>query len=256
MTPEELYRYDLTGYLLIEDAIRPAYLGELQARMDHWEKEAHELLLKQEEGANPDIMIEDFLNMDEVFLQLVVNPVVLPYIDAMVSRPRLKSTWLDFKWNGGTTGYHSNHTPHNVHNQYHFQGQIYHNLFQVFYAMKDIGPGEGGIRLVPGSHKANYPAPNADLSDLEVEITMKAGSVLLFTHDARHGSVNTSEKVRQVLIFTYCPQEISNSFVGDTLYDNLFESAEEGSWLKYLLRRPHGFLQTYPKPSDRPYEDG
>ena len=57
MTPEELYRYDVTGYLLIEDAIAPAFLEKLQERMDYWEKEAHAILLQQDEGANPDIMI-------------------------------------------------------------------------------------------------------------------------------------------------------------------------------------------------------
>jgi hypothetical protein len=174
MTPEELYRYDVTGYLLIEDAIAPAFLEKLQERMDYWEKEAHAILLQQDEGANPDIMIL----------------------------------------------------------------------------------GEGALRLVPGSHKANFPVPDGDVSDLEIEITMKAGSVLLFTHDARHGSLNTTEKVRHVVIFTYCPQEISNSYVGDSLYDRLFDQAEEESWLKYLLRHPHGFLQTHSKPAGSPYVNG
>jgi len=202
---------------------------------------------------------DDIVNQDEAFVDLVANPRVLPYIDEMVSRPRLKSTWLALKWKGGAARDRSNHTPSNTCNFYHFNGgRIQHNLLQVFYAIRDVPPGGGGMRLVPGTHKANFPLPpDDDLSDLEIEIPMKAGSVLLFTHDLHHTSLNTIDQVRRVVIFTYCPSVIANSYEpGDTLYDRLFEQSPEGSWQKYLLRRPHGFRETYPKPADRPYEAG
>jgi ectoine hydroxylase-related dioxygenase (phytanoyl-CoA dioxygenase family) len=114
--------------------------------------------------------------------------------------------------------------------------------------------------VIPGGHKANFPLPpNADLSDMEVEIPMRAGSVLLFTHDMYHASLNTSDKVRRVVIFTYCPGVISNTYGGyggNALYERLFEKASEGSWLKYLLRRPNGGGDSYPKPDGRPYDAG
>ena len=40
MTPEELYHYDVNGYLLIEDAIEPDYLAYLNERLDIWEEKA------------------------------------------------------------------------------------------------------------------------------------------------------------------------------------------------------------------------
>lgn len=68
--------------------------------------------------------------------------------------------------------------------------------------MRDIEPGAGGLQVIPGSHKANYPPPPGDaLRDM---------------------------------------------------YLRLFEDALEGSWLKYLLRAPNGFLETYPKPENMP----
>ena len=192
---------------------------------------------------------DDILNQEPALLDLVVNPVVLPYLVEMVERPRLKSTWATYKWRGGETGYHSNHTPTVTHNFYHFNGQIRHNLFQVFYAMRDIGQGEGALKVVPGSHKANYKQPPVEaIDDMLVEIPMKAGDVLLFTHDLGHCSRNESDNIRRTIIFTYCPGVISNSFGGDGLYDSLFEQAPEDSWLKYLLRRPNGFRETYPQP--------
>ncbi len=258
MTPAEMYDYDLKGYLLLEDAIQPNDLASLQERMAFWEAQARKELEKNPRPENPSVMVSDIVNKDPAFVDLITNPEVLPYIDAMVDHPRLKSTWIAYKWKGGWARDRSNHTPTRTTNFYHFNGgRIYHNLFQVFYALRDIEPGEGGLKLIPGSHKANLPLPDDTyLGHMEVEIPMKAGSVLLFSHDMYHSSLNTSDKVRWAVIFTYCPSVITNSYSGDGLYDKLFEKALERSWLKYLLRRPHGFKETYPRPEGRAYTEG
>ena len=75
---------------------------------------------------------------------------------------------------------------------------------------------------------------------------MKAGDVLLFSHDMVHCSRNESEHIRRTVMYTYCPGVIANSFGGDTLYDRIFEEASEGSWLKYFTRQPHGFREIWP----------
>ena len=257
MTPEELYRYDLRGYLYIENAIEPDLLKRLSKRLDAWQEKAQRTV--QEKG-QPTVEFYDIVNKDEdrSFVDLVINPRVLPYVDEMVQMPRLKSTWVAFKWKGGHARDSSNHTPSSTCNFYHFNGgRIYHNLFQVFYAIGDVAPGGGGMKLIPGSHKANIPLPKDDVTDLEVEIPMKAGSVLLFSHDVYHASLNATDNVRRVVIYTYCPGVISNSFdPGYTLYDRLFEEAPEGSWRKYLLRRPQGAGDSYPKPQGRAYDAG
>ena len=249
MTPEEQYHYDVKGYLLLENAIEPDYLKRLNDRLDAWEEKAEEAIGARSAEGNPEITYDDILNQEPSLLDLVVNPRVLPYVDEMITKPRLKSTWVNFKWKGGETTFHSNHTPTQTHDFYHFNGRMQHNLFQAFYAMNDIGPGEGALEVLAGSHKANYPPPDDKaVRAMCTEIPMKAGDVLLFSHDMRHGSRNKADKVRRAIIFTYCPGVIANSFGGDGLYETLFEQAQDGTWLKYLLRRPNGFLETYARP--------
>jgi len=175
----------------------------------------------------------------------------------MVEKPRLKSTWIAFKWKGGRTRLHSNHTPSVTHNFYHFNGQIRHNLLNLMYAMGDIEPGGGGLKVIPGSHKSNYARQRGDdVSDMLVELTMEAGDALLFSHDMAHCSLNESDNVRRTVMYTYCPGVIANSFGGDTLYDPIHERAPEDSWLKYLTRQPNGFRETYPQPDDLPRSSG
>ena len=251
MTPGELFRYDVRGYIVVKNAIEPDYLALLNERLDEWEERACGEYQALPEDANKDVRYNDILNLEPTLLDLAANEKLIPYLLEMIERPRLKSTWVTFRWKGGETRYHSNHTPSITHNFYHFNGQIRHNLLNAMYAMRDIGPGEGGLKVVPGSHKANYARPpNEDIADLLVETAMQAGDVLLFSHDMGHCSLNESDRGRRIVMMTYCPGVIANSYGGDTLYDKLFEEAPEESWLKYFLRRPHGFLETHAQPKN------
>jgi hypothetical protein len=136
------------------------------------------------------------------------------------------------------------------------EGRIYNNHLRVVYAMKDIGPGEGGIQIVPGSHKANFrwegaghlPEMEPPARELFDEPTMKAGSVLLFTHDAIHASINESDKVRRLIHTAYNFGLFARGWLADhTDYERLFDEAPEGTWLSYLLRRPE-YMDVIQKP--------
>ena len=58
----------------------------------------------------------------------------------------------------------------------------------VAYNLRDVGPGDGGFAVVPGSHKASYPFP-PEWIELDVPggrrfvnaVTGPAGTAVLFT---------------------------------------------------------------------------
>ena len=141
MTPAELYRYDVNGYILLKGAIAPDELLRLNREIDAWEETAAADFRAKAEGKNAEVRYDDIVNQEPSLVDLAAHPVLLPYLVEMVERPRLKSTWIAFKWRGGETKLHSNHTPSITHNFYHFNGQIRHNLLNVMYAMRDIAPG-------------------------------------------------------------------------------------------------------------------
>ena len=141
MTPEEKYRFDVLGYLIVEDAIAPEYLGLLNRRLDVWEEKARRKLAetaKEKLTRGPAMGFFNLLNEEPSMLDLVANPVILPYVDALVQSPILEQFGVNFRWQGGQSTVHGGHTPHQPLNFYHVsQGRIYNNHLRVMYAMND-----------------------------------------------------------------------------------------------------------------------
>ena len=57
---------------------------------------------------------------------------------------------------------------------------MHSGMLVVEYMLADEGPGDGGVAVVQGSHKTNYPAPNSMLSGMDwtqhvTEVHAKAG---------------------------------------------------------------------------------
>ena len=79
--------------------------------------------------------------------------------------------------------------------EYH-EGKIYCNDFVVFYYLTDVLPDDGGLVLVPGSHKSNFVrpssmfcdgAPDEQIPEGVINITPTAGDVVIFSELLTHG---------------------------------------------------------------------
>lgn len=254
MSPEELYAFDLNGYLVVENAIDPQLLSDAQARAAIWEARAKLTRPGQapEPGEAPRraCRFDRIVNDDETFLHVALSPQVLARIVDLVVLPRLKSTWLDFKAQGGGIGFHSNHTPYNPVEAYIFQQRVCASLVTVCYALNDVPLDGGALEVVPGSHKANLPMPADEraVEPLRRRLPLKAGSALIFSHDMNHGSTNRLPYVRRCLFASFATGSSAHTQGDNDLYDAAFARMPEGSWLKYFLRRPKGDRDSYPMP--------
>jgi hypothetical protein len=99
-------------------------------------------------------------------------------------------------------------------NQKFYCGQV-----NILTALTDIGPGDGGTLVIPGSHKANFAHPEArwatesgqmqraDKLEGVIEVHLKAGDALLFVDAICHGaSSRTNPGERRVVIYRYGPK--------------------------------------------------
>ena len=104
-------------------------------------------------------------------------------------------------------------------------GQIECNLITVMYQLTDIGPGDGGTLVIPGSHKAffNMPPDVRSLASgsrfgpntggaLVRPVTCKAGSALIFTEALSHGALPwTGSHQRRTLLYRYSSRGFSGA---------------------------------------------
>ena len=75
-------------------------------------------------------------------------------------------------------------------------GEILCNDCVIFFYLADVYPGDGGLLIVPGSHRANFDRPEGlynggTITDKippgVVNVTPKAGDVVLFSELTTHG---------------------------------------------------------------------
>lgn len=259
-----LYRFDLNGFLVVEDAIDAGTLAEINALADGYEARAG-IYNDQEdgegevfdEGPRLKVRFSRIILDHPAFLRAAMNPRVTSLIPHLIVMPRMKSTWLDFAGRGGSIHYHSNHMPVNPVDVYFYSGRIVANLVTVCYALQDVPLDGAALDVIPGSHKANFPLPRDPevLKGLRRQLPLKAGSALVFSHDMNHGSSNGLDYVRRCLFSSFSTGSSANSQGEDGLYDPLFASSPEGSWQKYLLRRPKGDRDSYPEPQHSRWDE-
>jgi ectoine hydroxylase-related dioxygenase (phytanoyl-CoA dioxygenase family) len=103
----------------------------------------------------------------------------------------------------------------------HRDGRFRCSMINVIIALSDIGPGDGGTMLVPGSHKVELEHPDIatkgwasgalsmDSVEGAVEIAMRAGDVLMFAEPLVHGSAaRTNAGERRTALYRYSPSYI------------------------------------------------
>ena len=89
------------------------------------------------------------------------------------------------------------------------EGKIFTGLTVIEYMLADEGPGDGGVCVVPGSHKANLICPDdmarwEQYQDFVTEIHAQAGDAVIFTEACTHGTLPWhGEHQRRAILFKY-----------------------------------------------------
>lgn len=113
-------------------------------------------------------------------------------------------------------------------------GRIYCDDFVVFPYLTDVHPGDGGLLVVPGSHKAEFDRPehifnNGTIDDVNqipqgVEnITPKAGDIVIISELLTHGALpwQPKDRYRCFLVLRYRPQDRGESRVPEEVRGRL-----------------------------------
>lgn len=226
MNDDERYLFDLNGYLLIEGVLSAAEVAECNAAIDHHIEELAEYPRSLAGGSKALSGTEHRHDLGgmlgwekpwcDPFHRLLAHPNVVPYLNGVLGEGyRLDHGPGLIAQNKGAEGgtlHHGGANPTDFTLSYFYKnGRIYTGLSVVEYMLADEGPGDGGVAVIPASHKANFDCPQ-EIRHWEAhrehvrEIHAKAGDAVIFTEALTHGTLPwTADHQRRALLYKFSP---------------------------------------------------
>ena len=233
MTPEQRYFFDLTGYVHLRGALSEDELKPAQKAADRYINMSPEEWPPEFGG---DLNRSDLIGLQHGFAfdksleVLARHPAIWPILMELTnSRPRL---------NGGTLGYNRHgHNFHRLHagwtadkqpdvRRYYIEdGKIRATDLVFFFYLTDVHPGDGGLIVLLGSHKAQfarppemfYPGAVDDMDYVADTVppgvhnpSFRAGDIFIMPEHLMHGALTwkPTDRDRRFLIIRYNVQHM------------------------------------------------
>ena len=170
------YVFDLNGYLVLREVMSPDQVARCNRAIDHHadQLEPHERRL---EGDSQVLASEvrqhwmsGMLTWDapwcEPFRELLVHPRVSSCLTEILGSGWRINVGPDLvTMETGCAGHYLHgggvERPDFTQTYMWKHGKIYCGMTVVEFMLSDEGPGDGGLAIVPGGHKSNYPLPQA-----------------------------------------------------------------------------------------------
>ena len=225
MSVDEKYLFDLTGFLIVRDVLSKEQLEVANAAIDSMElAQSPEYFGESEalKGENSSTRLGNtagLLEMEkpfcEPFREMLAHPKTTPHLNTILGEgwrldhgPGLIA--MEKGCSGGMLHGNFDNAPY-----FYREGKIFTGLCVIEYMLADEGPGDGGVAVVPGSHKANLPCPTSmthweQHQEHVKELNGKAGDVVIFTETLTHGTLPwTADHERRALLYKFSPSTIA-----------------------------------------------
>lgn len=226
MTPEQRYFFDVAGYLHLENVLGGEELQQAQEAAERYvSTPPGQMPPGFGTGENADkegfFTFPNGFAFDKALESLTTHPATLPIICELTQdRPRLlRGTLLVNRRMKGTRLHSAREDYGWASTRYAVQnGGIFCDCPVVFPYLTDVHPGDGGLIVVPGSHKSGFERP-LDLFYPDNEITEevpagvenicpRAGDAVIISELLTHGTLpwKPADRDRRTLVLRYLPQ--------------------------------------------------
>jgi hypothetical protein len=228
MNEREKFLFDLQGFLTVKNVLTPEEVDGLNAAVDA------NLDRKGEDGnsstgdsktlvgTHKRGMFAGMLSWDkphcQPFREIIVHKKAIPYLDAIHGRGwRLDHSPFILTSDYGSEGL----ILHGASN-HHFFGAAYYvytngrmrcGMVVLQFQLADVEEGDGGLCVIPGSHKANFSCPQEirqweENREVVYNIPAKAGDMIIFNEATIHGTLpwTNRERERRSLLVRYSPK--------------------------------------------------
>ncbi len=232
MTDDEKYLFDINGYIIVRDVLSDEEIVRCNEAIDH-----HAHLIKERKGelslSGKSKALEGITGRGDLagmlswdkpwgdpFRGMLAHPKIVPYLNVILGPGfRMDHSPGMITMREGAEGhiFHGSSGPgFDPHQYYIFKnGQMHNGLTVVAWQFSDVNEGDGGLCLIPGSHKGNYPCPpemkrHEAYQEFIKPLTCKAGDVAIFTEAVTHGTLPWKAKhQRRSLLFRFSPGNLA-----------------------------------------------
>lgn len=243
MTPEQRYLFDVQGYLHLK--------GVLNAEEVHAARAAAERYIDTPPAQlPPGFAIEGRLHkhgfaFDPALQALTLHPSFWPIVRELTSeQPRLVSGTLQmsrYDLQDEATRLHCAREDWGWQSS-RFEcrdGRIFTDHVVVFPYLTDVRTGDGGVVVLPGSHKAHFARPphlfnggcldSGALPDGLLNLTPDAGDVLIISESLTHGALPWAARDRRriILVLRYRPQTVAAAALPAEIVSRLLPEVRE-----------------------------
>jgi hypothetical protein len=228
--PMDDYLFDLQGFFVIEQAVDASHVAELSEALlamrtvepDGWIGNVWRLPTDHPEN---DVELQNIVEGGEPFERLIDHPAWIGHVRRYCGEQGSpwESLFIDecfgkIRGEGDFHRVHSGGYRTAVRTQYRYEhGAFRCGQINVLIALTDIGPGDGGTLLVPGSHKSNFRHPQLDQLNERagrmdgmtgvVGPELRSGDALVFVDSVTHGTATRTNPhgERLSIIYRYGP---------------------------------------------------
>ncbi len=229
----DIYLFDLRGYLVLEGALALDEVDRLNACLDEIPKlnpgEWYGYVAGHSYGdVTSGVNYQQIYEAGEPFEEVIDHPSWYEHAKHFIGGQQtfdshhgplfIDECLANFREPGEAIGIHSGGHHAVKRNQYRVRnGQFMCGQVNVLVALTDIGPGDGGTMLIPGSHKQNFRHPHEGDHSMRkgasvdgiagaTEVYLKKGDAALFVDTLAHGSgKRVNEGTRRVVVYRYGP---------------------------------------------------
>jgi len=228
LSAEQVSRYETDGYLYLVDALTPQQVSDLRAVFDDWveESRSHAGSYGETFDGRPRFDVEPGHTVESPGLRRVASPIEVSdvYLDVMRSNRALEAVAqligpnLRFRESKVNSKLPGTATHLKYHQDFPFGPLSNDDLVTVLFHLDEVGPDNGPLEVVPGSHKGpllehwhDGVFTGAVCPDIEAEARKRAvtchgaaGSAYLMDARVLHGSApNLSVSPRTLFIVQY-----------------------------------------------------
>lgn len=223
----DVYNFDLNGFVILKNVLSEEEVSGLNEQLETIPpigvSEWHGHIQREELPEDRGISYQQIYELGSHFEKLIDHPAYIDHVkhfvgnqndfDAFLGPLYIDECFALIRGKGERIGVHSGGHTRTKRTQFsHHNGQFQCGQVNVFIPLTDIGPGDGGTLVVPGSHKANFQYPGKvagiELADYErtVEVHLNRGDVLIFVDAICHGSAERkNDGLRKTVIYRYGP---------------------------------------------------